>query len=120
MQAECERSAGCGQGCPKRRLTKRKPGVEVTGTTLSLVKQGRTFEGPVLLGTAADEVCSLEGMDFSFKLSEADFEKDTHTEYDAYDINVSEVMQLYGRVGPDFHGQPNVSCGCGSPQLSAR
>ena len=58
------------------------------------------------------------GEDYSFKLSEADFKSDTHDEYDAFNISVPTVMSLYGRVGPTGHGQPNVSCGCGSPQLS--
>lgn len=82
------------------------------------VYAGTSFDGPVLLGTAADEVCSLEGRMYSFTMTETAFKADVHSEYDWFNISLQDVMELYGRVGPPFHGQPNVSCGCGSPQLA--
>ena len=89
-------------------------GVELLDTPRKLVMKGDTFDGPVLLGTAADEVCSLEGKDYSFKLSEAAFKADVLSEYKQFNISLPKMMELYGSVG---HGQPNVSCGCGSPQF---
>jgi para-nitrobenzyl esterase len=88
-------------------------GVELLATPRESVLRGHTFEGPVLLGTAADEVCSLEGHDFSFSMSEAAFKADTEQEYAGSNISVGQVLALYGQPP----GQPNASCGCGTPQL---
>jgi carboxylesterase type B len=85
-------------------------GVELTATPLQLTLAGHTFSGPVLLGTAADEVCSLEGKDFPFDFSEADFKADTAAEYGGNGVNVSTVTSIYA-------GQPNASCGCSTPQM---
>eukprot|EP01050_Picozoa_sp_SAG11_P015048 SAG11_NODE_1915_length_4071_cov_6.184197_1_plen_570_part_00 len=89
-------------------------GVELLDTPRQLVMQGKTFDGPVLLGTAADEVCSLEGRDYSFKVTEEDFKADVLSEYKQFNISLAKVMELYGAVG---HGQPTPKCGCGSPQF---
>ena len=85
-------------------------GAELLATPLQLTVRGETFRGPVLLGTAADEICSLEGRDFPFSMSEAEFKADTAEEYGPDGVNVSAVVAMYG-------GRPNASCGCGSPQM---
>ena len=55
---------------------------------------------------------------YSFTMTESDFTADVHSEYDQFNISLPDVMELYGRVGPPYHGQPNSTCGCGSPQLA--
>ena len=94
-------------------------GVELTASPRELILAGKVFpHGQLLVGTAADEVCTLEGRDYSFKLSEEAFKQDVETEYRRYNVSVNRMMELYGHSTVPFHGQPNVSCGCGSPQLA--
>eukprot|EP01046_Picozoa_sp_COSAG06_P008924 COSAG06_NODE_457_length_15473_cov_68.819240_3_plen_473_part_00 len=85
-------------------------GVETTDSPYNLTKQGQFFtRGPVLLGTARDETCSLEGRDWSFGLSEAGFEQSLAEEYGnktttagaggggGGGVNISEMAVLYGQ-----------------------
>lgn len=98
-------------------------GVTLTATTLALVKVGGgkmvRASVPILLGTANDEVCTLEGKDFSFNLTKEQFLIDTTAEYAGNNISLDAIMRLYGRIQEPSpgHGQPTQDCGCGSPQL---
>eukprot|EP01052_Picozoa_sp_SAG31_P031846 SAG31_NODE_3424_length_4291_cov_1.659113_1_plen_150_part_10 len=61
-----------------------------------LASAGSLFpHGPVLIGTARDETCSLEGREWSFELTESQFKIDTEDEYGTLSINVSKVADLY-------------------------
>ena len=77
-------------------------GVTLTATTLALVKVGGgkmvRASVPILLGTANDEVCTLEGKDFSFNLTKEQFLSDTTAEYAGNNISLDAIMRLYGRI----------------------
>ena len=76
-------------------------GVDVLASPHDQAQKGELHTGAVLLGTAKDETCSLEGREWSFELTEAQFDTDTLAEYGSIGINVSRVNTIYA----GYHNQ---------------
>jgi hypothetical protein len=73
----------------------------VTPVLVEIIVRVATARQAVLLGTAKDETCSLEGRERSFELTGAQFDADTLAEYGAIGINVSRVHAIYA----GYHNQ---------------
>lgn len=82
--------------CPGAHWGPTVDGVDTTASPRDAAADGELFRGPVLLGTARDETCSLAGRDWPFNLDLAGFERDTTARYGAIGINTSKVVALYG------------------------
>ena len=70
-------------------------GVDVVAPPLVLAEQGHIFPGPILLGTAHDECCSLEGNSYAFNLTLKGFEINTISDYGTENINITKTVGLY-------------------------
>jgi carboxylesterase type B len=70
-------------------------GVDVLAPPRELMQRGHIFPGPVLLGTAQDEACSLEGKSYPFDMTRSAFINDTEEEYGINGVSVKRVLELY-------------------------
>ena len=70
-------------------------GVDVLASPTDFARQGHIFPGPVLLGTARDECCSLEYDAYDHHLDKRGFEVDTIEDYGTNGINATKVVELY-------------------------
>ena len=71
-------------------------GVDVLGTPEDLASKGQLFKGPVLMGTARQEVCSLERADYPGNYTKNNFLVDCVEEYAQYGANATKLAELYG------------------------